>query len=989
MPSATEQPPSQQSNQQQEQHAPDMSVTSDQQREQVQKVYKIKVEANEKWCIVQYKWWKSWCAYTGFSERTNVLVPVGPPSSSATSASTLKYDRPPPIDNSDLQGDDEGTLKRGLVEGFDYHLVIKPVYDLLVQWYGGGPEFVRETNTLGNEARVTLYPVFVTLKDVKSDGEPDDSTAQKRQFTPDFTFATLLEQLNGKTEEEGTDNGEANVRLWYQNKSDEKTAESKVEEVKEEENKTAPKASFTLVRNNMFKRDLSSFDIPANGVILVERKSNNTWARQSKDWRAFEQNDIIDAQDTVGKWYESTVVKVDEEKKQILVHYNGWESRWDQWLDFTSDKVADLGTHTYGPYRKTVSYSSSSGGYMGGSSGGYSGGFYSSYYERTNLEGAPSVNGAVGLRNLGNTCFMNSTLQCMSNTPKFVDHFLSDAFLSEINRDNPLGWKGRIADEFGALLKEMWSNKYKAVAPSKFKQALGEFAPRFSGFQQQDSSELLSFLLDGLHEDLNQILRKPATNAVESNGRPDAIVAKESWDTYLLRNKSVVVGTFQGQLKSRVTCPFDDCGRVSITFDPFMFLSVPLPQAADKAQPVIFVPSDPNSPIKVIRPMVAKLARIYELKNAISQELGISSRRLVVGDVWRGKLHRIFADEEGVNDIYGEDKVFVFDVPELETAANNSYRLGQVVNVVLPADNPSNSYRYISVDPFGIPVPLFIPRDSTNAQLKERIVAATQRLVRPNTESVPFIIRPADNYGLYSKDETILPEDDAPIVMRESSYRQDRPTYFAEWRSNDDYDGERAQVPAVVKESYMANHRSSHSLHINDCLRAFTAEEVLSEQDLWYCSNCKDFRRASKKMDVWKLPSTLIIHLKRFSYSDSARDKIDTFVDFPVDGLDLAPFCVNDDERGSAIYDLYAVSNHMGGLGGGHYTAYGKNRETGQWFCFDDEHVRSVSSNDIKSSNAYVLFYQRRSATETPVPVAVKDTPATESTSEPSPPTNN
>ena len=108
---------------------------------------------------------------------------------------------------------------------------------------------------------------------------------------------------------------------------------------------------------------------------------------------------------------------------------------------------------------------------------------------------------------------MNSTIQCLSNTPLLTPYFLNGVYMREINRDNPLGWSGRIAQEWGALLAEMWSGRYRAVAPRALKQAIGEFQPRFSGFQQHDSSELLSFLLDGLHEDLNRVLKKPATPA--------------------------------------------------------------------------------------------------------------------------------------------------------------------------------------------------------------------------------------------------------------------------------------------------------------------------------------------------------------------------------------------------------------------------------------------------------------------------------------------
>lgn len=52
---------------------------------------------------------------------------------------------------------------------------------------------------------------------------------------------------------------------------------------------------------------------------------------------------------------------------------------------------------------------------------------------------------------------------------------------------------------------------------------MGRFAPQFSGYQQQDSQELLAFLLDGLHEDLNRVKKKPYLELKDANGRPDAV----------------------------------------------------------------------------------------------------------------------------------------------------------------------------------------------------------------------------------------------------------------------------------------------------------------------------------------------------------------------------------------------------------------------------------------------------------------------------------
>lgn len=123
---------------------------------------------------------------------------------------------------------------------------------------------------------------------------------------------------------------------------------------------------------------------------------------------------------------------------------------------------------------------------------------------------------------------------------------------------------GQVAEAFGQLITRMWSsNNSGSVAPREFKQALSKFAPSFSGYGQQDTQELLAFLLDGIHEDLNRIKRKPGTNAPdwEGEGDKDMIeMARTCWEQYRSRNDSVIVDLFQGQYRSTVVCP--DCDKV-------------------------------------------------------------------------------------------------------------------------------------------------------------------------------------------------------------------------------------------------------------------------------------------------------------------------------------------------------------------------------------------------------------------------------------------
>ncbi|KAG0796871.1 hypothetical protein G6F22_004819 [Rhizopus arrhizus] len=154
-------------------------------------------------------------------------------------------------------------------------------------------------------------------------------------------------------------------------------------------------------------------------------------------------------------------------------------------------------------------------------------------------------------------------------------------------------------------------------------------------------------------------------------------------------------------------------------------------------------------------------------------------------------------------------------------------------------------------------------------------------------------------------------------------------------------------------------------LTLSDCLDEFTKEEELSEEDLWYCPKCKKHQMATKKFDLWHMPEILVVHLKRFSHSRTWRDKIDTLIDFPIEELDLTYRVLSVDketvnEENRLIYDLYAVDNHYGGLGGGHYTAYAQNFEDKNWYHFDDSHVSKIDVADIKTSAAYLLFYKRR-----------------------------
>uniref|UniRef100_A0A8D1F7H4 Ubiquitin carboxyl-terminal hydrolase 19 n=1 Tax=Sus scrofa TaxID=9823 RepID=A0A8D1F7H4_PIG len=300
--------------------------------------------------------------------------------------------------------------------------------------------------------------------------------------------------------------------------------------------------------------------------------------------------------------------------------------------------------------------------------------------------------GFTGLVNLGNTCFMNSVIQSLSNTRELRDFFHDRSFEAEINYNNPLGTGGRLAIGFAVLLRALWKGTHHAFQPSKLKAIVASKASQFTGYAQHDAQEFMAFLLDGLHEDLNRIQNKPYTETVDSDGRPDEVVAEEAWQRHKMRNDSFIVDLFQGQYKSKLVCPV--CAKVSITFDPFLYLPVPLPQK-QKVLPVFYFAREPHSkPIKVrSKPVLLGYPRdpglpspwtlllspqflvsiskenssASEVLDSLSQSVHVKPENLRLAEVIKNRFHRVFLPSHSLDTVSPSDTLLCFELlsPEL------------------------------------------------------------------------------------------------------------------------------------------------------------------------------------------------------------------------------------------------------------------------------------------------------------------------------------
>ena len=207
----------------------------------------------------------------------------------------------------------------------------------------------------------------------------------------------------------------------------------------------------------------------------------------------------------------------------------------------------------------------------------------------------PSSNhGLTGLKNIGNSSYLNSILQCLSNTPELMYYYISglykkDIKVSEVKKKGYV--PGKLSDEFANLLKNMWIDNQKVVSPKEFKYAMADLNYEFNNNNQQDSSEFLMFLLNFLHEEINKENIKSKSLFYEppkGENETDIAASQRFWNLFRRKNNSIIIDLFYGQFKNVTRCL--SCGHCTTSFDIFNILPLEIPNL--KKISVLLVPSN-------------------------------------------------------------------------------------------------------------------------------------------------------------------------------------------------------------------------------------------------------------------------------------------------------------------------------------------------------------------------------------------------------------
>ncbi|XP_074778278.1 ubiquitin carboxyl-terminal hydrolase 43 [Athene noctua] len=622
--------------------------------------------------------------------------------------------------------------------------------------------------------------------------------------------------------------------------------------------------------------------------------------------------------------------------------------------------------------------------------------------------------GAQGLRNHGNTCFMNAVVQCLSNTAPLAE------FLA-LGRYRARGARAEVTHRLAALVRALWTRDYTPQLSAEFKNIVSKHSSQFRGNAQHDALEFLLWLLDRMHEDLGAASPAQQTRVPEEPGKDGSGGAGGSPPPgQQPRGQSFVQSHFQAQYRSSLTCPH--CLKQSNTFDPFLCISLPIPLRQTRALNVTLVLQCERWRFVRVGLAVPLLGTVAELREMVAREGHIPPEQVILAEVSPRGFLRSLGDAEELGAAGEGAPLYAFQPPParhtgcprslpaspggarpegqrlLPAAARSSDCLhrGAGGRILLLLCNAAGTGPQLTR--FGPPLVLREERGVSWEQLQQSILAQLRALLRGEVRAqgagALFRIRLA---GGSAPCAYLSPQDPRPLchpavdraLQLSGAGGPPHVKLTVEWdvstkeRLFGNIQEEVVQDAESVRLQQQV-HRQQHSCTLDECFQLYTKEEQLAPDDAWCCPHCKVPQQGTVKLSLWTLPDILIIHLKRFRQVAEHRHKLTTLVRFPLRGLDMAPHVAQRGQAGGQLlgrwapwqpplclppscprdylYDLYAVCNHHGSMQGGHYTAYCCNALDGRWYSYDDSRVEGVQEAEVSTRSAYILFYQRRNA---------------------------
>lgn len=628
-----------------------------------------------------------------------------------------------------------------------------------------------------------------------------------------------------------------------------------------------------------------------------------------------------------------------------------------------------------------------------------------------------SVTSVKGITNLGNTCFFNAVMQNLAQS------YILTELMNEIKEHGTelkivpssdsqldplvveLSSPGPLTSALFLFLHSMKETERGPLSPKVLFNQLCQKAPAFKSFQQQDSQELLHYLLDAVRtEETKRIqagILKAFNNPTTKTADDETRKKVKAYGREGVK-MNFIDRIFIGELTSTVMC--EECSNISTVKDPFIDISLPIIEE------------------RVSKPVL--LGRISKYGSLQETDTGQYSGTVTVENTHQPRAIRKHSSSKDMNQLIhgrkctrksGEDKAAViYQKNESLEVNRDSSLFASVMNTELTlTESPTDgSEKEDSLSESSVDADSEASESESAPKqtllLRSRSGYYTHTNGHPHYPSKREPLTREGDHGDEGVAEAISELHLSSTIIRARDFdRENQPLSVS---NNLCFSEDKHMVSQSPQNAFQTLSQSyittSKECSVQSCLYQFTSMELLMGNNKLLCENCTEkkqkyqkettsaekkaegvYTNARKQLLISAVPAILILHLKRFHQAGLSLRKVNRHVDFPL-MLDLAPFCSatckNVSVGGKVLYGLYGVVEHSGSMRGGHYTAYVKVRtpsrkllehitgkknvpglkeadseSASQWVHVSDTYVQVVPESRALSAQAYLLFYER------------------------------
>ena len=629
-------------------------------------------------------------------------------------------------------------------------------------------------------------------------------------------------------------------------------------------------------------------------------------------------------------------------------------------------------------------------------------------YQKNMIFNDNSRKGNVVLNNLGNTCYLNSTIHCLSNTIDLSKYFIFDIHKDEQNFIKYNSSSGNIIEEYALLIKQLWIGKEKIISPEKFRTAFCKTTSNFLGNVKYPPYDFLECLLSTFHELLNRaFLYSNISKKEEEINVKENIFEKNKIYEYndRLKNDSIIYDLFNGHIITTKICQI--CKKNTSFFENFKILNLPVPKNHCSFSIKYFNEKEYKSfPFSINEKSTfgdLKEKALSYYKNELIQKIIKNNE-----DIFSKTMYIDNSDESNLLNYEGYKipKIILYEYLDIiilnsKKIIINNRKIKNKEKILSYLDNKEKEYEitlyekatlsdkyaniYVSatnfedkknikinifkkekLDIYSYPTLLNVEKNLFLINIKQIIKDKYNKIINIQKNGdgiknnniqiliVHFKDGPLCNFCRKEyKDSKYCFLDD--IINRNSivsdlNNKNDEAIIFLGINSkNYSVDKKFKDKNILFINPNEESNIENNYVNLFDCLEKFREETIIENKGL-FCEKCKMETKFKIKNQLFKTPLYLIVNLKKGEYKNNENTENNTKISL-TETLDLKEYLIGIDKENS-IYELYGIILYIQG----HYAAYCKKKE--KWILFDDGNTSISSFPQNKKSN--LLFYKKK-----------------------------